>query len=134
MQFSKFATNEIYTFQIHNSWIKQLLKSAGFRTLVFHVFKSAIFKICQFSSFRRNTDPWQKGDFQPEATNKTCCHTERLTIERDGEVLYNILRMPMNDEHDDDHHEHDNEHRHTQVSFNLFWRSRPFLGRHFKRT
>ena len=65
----------------------------------------------------------KKGDFQPEATNKTCCHTERLTIERDGEVLYNILRMPMNDEHDEDHHEHDNEHRHTQVSFNSSWRS-----------
>ena len=71
----------------------------------------------------------KKGDFQPEATNKTCCHTERLTIERDGEVLYNILRMPMNDQHDEDHHEHDNEHRHTQVSFNSFWRSGPICAK-----
>ena len=86
-------------------------------------------KSFDFRVFREILTREKKGDFQPEATNKTCCHTERLTIERDGEVLYNILRMPMNDQHDEDHHEHDNEHRHTQVRFNTFWRSKAFSAR-----
>ena len=55
------------------------------------------------------------GNVEPIQTDKTCCHTERLTLERDGQMLYHILRTPLNDEHDDDHHLHDDEVRVTKV-------------------
>ena len=55
------------------------------------------------------------GNVEPIQTDKTCCHTERLTLERDGQKLYHILRTTLNDEHDDDHHLHDDEVRVTKV-------------------
>ena len=57
------------------------------------------------------------GDVTPEATELSCCHTSRLTIERDGEILYNILRQPDAGNHDDDHHEDDDNWRTTIYKF-----------------
>ena len=46
-----------------------------------------------------------------------CCFTERLTLERDGEIVYNILRMADDENHHEDHHEDDDEIRQTRYKF-----------------
>ena len=86
----------------------------SFFAVTFKILSILIAKITK----SKNAEPSSgcfSGNVEPIRTDKTCCHTERLTLERDEQKLYHILRTPLNDEHDDDHHLHDDEVRVTKV-------------------